>query len=208
MRIYGRYRQAGPVTVRVQASVAGAPLDRTVEFKLPEANEANPEIERMWAQKKVDRLLAEADAAGSRSPVVDEIVRLGELYSIVTEYTSFIVLENDAEYQRWAIQRRNLLRISRDRKQQTRLNEQLTKMREESLNRLMTHAADGSSADRLAANRDPGAWSPGTGDSRGRDLTPSSGPSSRHRGGGAIDPFSAALLAGLAGLGWAARRRK
>ncbi|MDY0168689.1 MAG: VIT and VWA domain-containing protein [Thermoguttaceae bacterium] len=208
VRIYGRYRQAGPVTVRVQASVAGAPLDRTVEFKLPEANEANPEIERMWAQKKVDRLLAEADAAGSRSPVVDEIVRLGELYSIVTEYTSFIVLENDAEYQRWAIQRRNLLRISRDRKQQTRLNEQLTKMREESLNRLMTHAADGSSADRLAANRDPGAWSPGTGDSRGRDLTPSSGPSSRHRGGGAIDPFSAALLAGLAGLGWAARRRK
>lgn len=32
-------------------------------------------------------------------------------------------------------------------------------------NRLMKNADDGSSADQLAANRDPGAWSPGTGDS-------------------------------------------
>ena len=59
-----------------------------------------------------------ADRSGSRSAVIDEIIRLGETYSIVTEYTSFIVLENDAEYARWKIDRKNLLRTTRDRKQQ------------------------------------------------------------------------------------------
>ncbi len=219
VRIYGRYRKAGPVKVRVRADVAGEPLDCTVEFELPQADDANPEIERMWAQKKVERLLREADNAGSRSGAVDEIVRLGELYSIVTEYTSFLVLENDAEYQRWTIERRNLLRLSRDRQQQARLNDQLTRMRDESLARLMP-AADGPTsdrqttgprpdADRLAGSRDAGAWSPDLGNPRGRDLAPSGGGRpSLPRGGGAIDPFSAALLAGLAGLGWAVRRRK
>ena len=219
VRVYGRYRQAGPVTVRVRAEVAGEPLDRTVEFELPQADDANPEIERMWAQKKVERLLLEADAAGSRSGAVDEIVRLGELYSIVSEYTSFLVLENDAEYRRWAIERRNLLRLSRDRQQQARLNEQLTRMRNESLARLMpsdegplpVRPTTGSRPgfDEVAGSRDPGAWSPELGNRRGRDLAPSGGTRSRQRGGGgAIDPFSAALLAGLAALGWAARRRK
>ena len=65
----------------------------------------------MWAWHRVDRLLKEADAGGSRTSVIDEIVRLGEGYSIATEYTSFIVLENDAEFQRWKIDRKNALRI-------------------------------------------------------------------------------------------------
>ena len=36
----------------------------------------------------------------------DEIVRLGEAYSIASEYTSFLVLPNDAEYQRWKLERK------------------------------------------------------------------------------------------------------
>ncbi|MDZ7618555.1 MAG: hypothetical protein U1E05_16245, partial [Patescibacteria group bacterium] len=218
VRVYGRYRKAGTATACVTATVAGAPFNREVEFKLPNADEANPEIERMWAQKKVERLLAEADNTGSRSAVVDEIVRLGELYSIVTEYTSFLVLENDAEYQRWAIERRNMLRLSRDRKQQSKLNEQLTRMRDESLARLVPSAADRSSTipaeSQVAGNPlsgSPDSWpgTPAAGNPASRDLGPSGGGSPfSGRGGGAIDPISAALLTGLAGLGLAARRRK
>jgi hypothetical protein len=61
-------------------------------------------------------LLKDADRAGSRNEVIPEIVRLGEGYSIATEYTSFLVLENDAEFQRWKIARNNVLRSDRDRK--------------------------------------------------------------------------------------------
>jgi hypothetical protein len=50
-------------------------------------------------------------------------------YSIVSEYTSFLVLENDAEYQRWKLERRNALRIERDRKRQRQLDAQLASIR-------------------------------------------------------------------------------
>ena len=64
---------------------------------------------------------------------MDEIVRLGEGFSIVTEYTSFLVLENDAEYQRWQIQRRNALRIERDRRAQARVRDELDRIRDKTL---------------------------------------------------------------------------
>jgi len=121
LRMYGRYRAAGPTKVRVQAEIEGAVLDQSIDVNLSAADGSNSEIERMWAWQKIDRLLKEANHTGSRADATNEIVRLGEAYSIVTEYTSFIVLENDAEYQRWKIGRRNLLKLARDRKQQQTL---------------------------------------------------------------------------------------
>jgi hypothetical protein len=116
VRMYGRYRGDGDLKVTVAGTVQGVPLVSTADVSLPEVNDANPEIERMWAWHRVDRLQKEADRSGTRERVLDEIVRLGETYSIVTEYTSFLVLENDGEYQRWKIERRNADRIGRDRK--------------------------------------------------------------------------------------------
>ena len=109
LRMYGRYRTAGPAKVRVQAEINGAAFDQTVDVNLP-AREGNPEIERMWARR---RSIVHRRGRIRRSRRVDEIVRFGEGYSIVTEYTSFIALENDGEYQRWKIDRRNLLRLAR-----------------------------------------------------------------------------------------------
>ena len=54
----------------------------------------------MWASRRIDALLKNADRSGSRESVAPEVVRLGETFSIVTEYTSFLVLENDAEFRR------------------------------------------------------------------------------------------------------------
>jgi Ca-activated chloride channel family protein len=218
LRMYGRYRMAGPATVRVQAEINGAALDQTVEVTLPAVDESNPEIERMWAWQKIDRLLKEADQAGSRSGAIDEIVRLGEGYSIVTEYTSFIVLENDAEYQRWKIGRKNVLRLTRDRKQQQNLQAQLTRARERALADVGPNAVD---ASRQAASQSPITTalptaspqetqpvtipipSPG----RNLNLRPSA-PSFGGGGGGAFDPISGAIVLALAGLGAAAQRRR
>src|SRR5215213_2909423 len=100
----------------------------------------------MWAWNRVQRLLKEADANGSRTSVVDEIVRLGEGYSIVTEYTSFIVLENDAEYPRWQINRKNALRTERDRKGQLALQQQLERMRVAAAEKLGPPVASGTTA--------------------------------------------------------------
>jgi Ca-activated chloride channel family protein len=64
---------------------------------LPQTDDENPEIERMWASRRVDRLLGEARQAGGAAAVADEVIALCEDFSIVSEFASFIVLENDAE---------------------------------------------------------------------------------------------------------------
>jgi Ca-activated chloride channel family protein len=132
VRLYGRYRGDGDAKVTLKANVSGKPIEQAVNMNFPKADDANPQVERMWAWHKVDRLLKEADAGGSRTGVLDEIVRLGEGYSIATEYTSFIVLENDAEYRRWKIDRRNLLRVERDKAARQQVARQLEALRDRS----------------------------------------------------------------------------
>lgn len=141
LRVYGRYRKAGEIPLAVTADVAGREFRQTFPLSLPETETLNPEIERMWASKRMDRLLKDADANGDRQSVLAEIVRLGEEYSITSEYTSFLVLENDNEYKRWRIERRNLRRTARDRKSRQQLARRLTEIREKAVTELGPAAA-------------------------------------------------------------------
>jgi len=141
VRVYGRYRGNGMAQVTVRGSIQGAEFKEAAQLDFPKTDPTNPEINRLWASHRINSLLKEADRKGDRSPVTPEIVRLGEDFSIVTEYTSFLVLENDAEYQRWKITRRNLAAISRDRQIQAKRREQLDAMRNKALSEIGPQAA-------------------------------------------------------------------
>lgn len=209
VRLYGRYRQDGPIQVRLKADVGGTILDRTVGLEIP-ADAENPEIERMWAWHRVQSLLKEADREGSRNGVIPEIVRLGEAYSIVTEYTSFLVLENDAEYRRWQIERRNALRVERDRRAQARVREELDRIRDRSLEalgpvavekRVSLNPATAPQPAAEPASAPPPARAPQPANRSDVDLGGGGG-----GGGGAIDLFGIGLAAALAGLALARKR--
>ncbi len=129
VRIYGRYQGGGQAQVSLRGSITGVELKKTAGLEFPREDLANPEIARMWAWHRIDGLLKQADRDGSRDGVIGEVVRLGEGYSIATEYTSFLVLENDAEYQRWKIARNNALRTERDRNAQEIVRAQLAVIR-------------------------------------------------------------------------------
>jgi Ca-activated chloride channel family protein len=206
LRIYGRYGDSGLTKVTIKGDVQGQPFEQSVEVDLPKTDDSNPEIERMWAWKRVDQLLADARQRGETSSIVDEVVRLCEDFSIVSEYASFIVLENDAEYQRWKIERRNLSRIERDRQAQTRVQVAMENMRNESLAKLGPQQADAST--QVATNLPQPAVSsppiPTSGPNNGFDLNLPTGES----GGGAIDPLSAAIGLGLASAAAAAAKRR
>jgi Ca-activated chloride channel family protein len=213
IRMYGRYRAGGPVSVQLGASISGRPFAKTIDIQLPDTSDDNPEIERMWAWHKIQRLLREADRQGDRSPAVPEIVRLGEAYSIASEYTSFIVLENDAEYKRWQIKRRNALRIERDRNAQQRVRQALESLRDKAASQIgpadekapaQAKAATPTPSTKPAAPSGPTvSQNPPRRRSRGWDIDlPGGG------GGGALDPLSmiGVLLMG-AGAFWPRRRR-
>ncbi|MDB6123346.1 MAG: hypothetical protein JWQ71_2339 [Pedosphaera sp.] len=141
VRIYGRYHGSGKAEVTLRGSVLGREVKQTAQFEFPKTDAANPEINRLWATHRIDSLLKGADRKGDRAQVAPEIVRLGEDFSIVTEYTSFLVLENDAEYQRWKISRKNLERTGQDRDAQAKRREQLDLIRNKALSELGPQAA-------------------------------------------------------------------
>lgn len=212
IRLYGRYRTSGAAQVRIQAEVQGSPLDQTVDLTLPETEESNPQIDRMWAAHRVERLMSDDRAAGAKTQA-EEIVRLCEGYSIVSEYASFIVLENDAEYKRWQIDRRNATRVQRDRSAQLALREKLDQLRQQAAAQVGPAPSDAAATSQAATptvatapSTAPVASPPPPAPratSRGWDLNvPTSG------GGGAVDPLTLLLGAGLAGLGYAAQRRR
>ena len=141
VRIYGRYRGSGTADVQLRGSVRGVEFKQTAQLEFPKADTTNPEINRLWASRRISSVLKDADRRGDRGPVIPEVIRLGEDFSIVTEYTSFLVLENDAEYQRWKIARRNLESTGRDRQSQARLKEQLDVIRNKALSNIGPQSA-------------------------------------------------------------------
>ncbi len=133
VKVYGRYRGQGQIPVTLHGHVQGRFMEQNVVLDFPDLDTDNPEIERMWALKRIDNLLRQNRKGHNQKNVVDEVIRLGELYAIVTEYTSFLVLENDAEYKRWKIDRRNLTRLDRDRAAQAKRQTQLDTIRNKAM---------------------------------------------------------------------------
>jgi Ca-activated chloride channel family protein len=136
VRIYGRYHGNGTAEVTLRGSIKGVETRQNAQLDFPKTDAVNPEINRLWAWHRINSLLKEADRQGNRSAVAPEIVRLGENFSIVTEYTSFLVLENDAEYQRWKIERRNLAGSASDRQAQAKRREQLDAIRNKAMSEI------------------------------------------------------------------------
>lgn len=130
VRVYGRYSGSGTAKLSLRGNLNGVEWKQSADIEMPAEDKNNPEIERMWAWHRIDGLLKSSERSGAREGVIPEIVRLGEGFSIITEYTSFLVLENDAELERWKIERRNAVRLARDREMQTARESTLAALRQ------------------------------------------------------------------------------
>lgn len=229
--IVGRYDQPGEGIVTLTADVLGQPIEQSIRFNFPAAEESNPEIDRLWASSRVNKLMDSLRSSGPNPSSIDEIVRLCEGYSIVSEYASFIVLENDAEYERWSIARRNATRIQRDRNAQRQVQQELAELREQALSRLAPNTQKIVSTQRDASADDTHEVKSNAPANRPGDLnfTPPANRGSNNRqpivteshntpntqvidssdgGGGAIDPITGLLAAGAAAASGLAARRK
>jgi len=206
IRMYGRYAKAGKATVTIRGDLDGTPFEKSVEITLPREESAQPEIERMWACHRARRLMR--DMRGEDPAAIEEVIRLGEGYSIVTPYTSFLVLENDAEYQRWKIERKNVTRVARDHAARDRLREEIADLRTEAAKKVGPMAQqEQRSAAQPATQGGSGPAAPSPQSSRGWNLNLGNS-GRRSGGGGALDPLSVGIVLALGGAAAAARRRK
>jgi len=209
VKVYGRYHGSGRADITLRGSVNGVEFKQGAQLAFPKTDPTNPEINRMWAWHRVNRLLKDADRQGDRSPAVPEIVSLGEQFSIVTEYTSFLVLENDAEYRRWKIERRNLERVGRDRAAQNQLRAQLDGIRNKALENLgpQTAGAPTPSNPMQLASKAPSANQPASLPATQTQTPPPSSQQSwdfrmPRTGSGPVGPL------GVLGAAWLLRRKR
>lgn len=201
LRMLGRYKTGGPVEVTMRGKIQGSDWEQTVALELPNDDEGTSPIERMWAFRRVQRLL-DAERSGASGGDA-EIVRLCEGYSIMSLHASMLVLENNAEYKRWKIDQRNATRIQRDRASRKRLEDKLASLRQ-------------SNEYQLTSTTKPSPEPPSTPTSTGQPVPTNKQPSRNvdfnlpnfGGGGGAIDPITATIAIGSAAAAALARRKR
>lgn len=188
--IYGRYREAGSAQCEIVGMAGSKPYRRTLSLSFPDLDDKAPAVEKMWAQRRVDRLLNAPKLDGS---TIDQIVRLGESYAIASPYTSYIVLENDAAFAQWKIAQQNAFRVMRQREAEDAVQSQLESLRQQSPNG-QGGINEIASAEDMQANVAIKTVPPSS--------TPQSieTPAPRPPGAGAIDPMMGAAVLALAAI--------
>jgi len=93
LSVMGRFKVDGTSTVAFNGKQGAKDVALTRELAFDKSLEDHPFVPRMWASSKIDYLLGEIALAGEQKELVDNVKLLGKKYSIITPYTSMLVLE-------------------------------------------------------------------------------------------------------------------
>jgi Ca-activated chloride channel homolog len=123
---FGHYRGAGPVKIEMTAKISGQKHRWETIAELPDVDADNPELERLWALVKIEQLMDHVREHGENDKLRQQITDLGIQYSLVTDYTSMLVV-TDEVMEEQGIQRRNADRVQSERQAQQQRNNQPVK---------------------------------------------------------------------------------
>ncbi|HUR54841.1 MAG TPA: VIT and VWA domain-containing protein, partial [Gemmataceae bacterium] len=107
--LLGRYLPTGKDQsgeIVVTGTLGGKPVRFASKVSLADAEAGNSFIPRLWARMHLDKLLEQ----GVSEVVKQDIIALSEEFNIITPYTSLLVLESDADRERFAVKRRFQMR--------------------------------------------------------------------------------------------------
>ncbi|MFC1805787.1 VIT domain-containing protein [Planctomycetota bacterium] len=98
LMVLGRFEGDGHKAVKLTGTVNGKARELVFETNFA-ATKENSFLPRLWATRKVAYLLDAIRKGGKKKELVDEVIRLGKRYGIMTPYTSFLVVEDSARPQ-------------------------------------------------------------------------------------------------------------
>ena len=96
LAVFGRYSGSGAAAARITGNFGGRRAEFTADVNFPPAADEHAWIPRLWAARRVGWLLDEIRLRGESTELRDEVVRLAREYGIVTPYTAYLVLEDEA----------------------------------------------------------------------------------------------------------------
>jgi Ca-activated chloride channel family protein len=95
--VTGRYESGKKdATITLTGSMTGKERNFRYKANFPKTNDDNEFIPRLWATRRVGYLLEEIRLRGEKKELKEEVARLARKYNIVTPYTSYLILEDEA----------------------------------------------------------------------------------------------------------------
>jgi len=96
--VFGRYSGRASGKIKLRGLIGGQPFEREITVDLPETETGNAVLSSLWARTKVDELTSkswdEDDEESKPSLAVkNQIIKLGLDYHLMTQFTSFVAVE-------------------------------------------------------------------------------------------------------------------
>ena len=95
--VTGRFTSAGRATIRLKGKTAGHDFVREIPVELPETMASHDVLASLWARARVDDLMRQdfqgAQYGNMRADLKDTITQLGIEYRLMTQFTSFVAVE-------------------------------------------------------------------------------------------------------------------
>ncbi len=94
--VVGRYRGSGAVKAKLTGMLNGKKHEIPFEATFPKEESQNTFVARLWAQRRIDFLLAQSRLTGEREEARAEVIALSEQFQILTPYTSLVAVKPTA----------------------------------------------------------------------------------------------------------------
>jgi Ca-activated chloride channel family protein len=96
LSLMGRYDGSGKSVLTLSGKVNGQEVKYTYELNFEKELTRHNFIPSLWASRAVGYLLDQIRLHGENKELVDEVVRLAKKHGIITPYTSYLILEDEA----------------------------------------------------------------------------------------------------------------
>jgi Ca-activated chloride channel family protein len=95
--ITGRYSGAASGSIRLRGMRAGKRFERDIRVELPASEPSNQVLEPLWARNRIEKLMSQdwngMQQGNPQAKLQEEITQLGLDYRLVTQFTSFVAVE-------------------------------------------------------------------------------------------------------------------
>jgi Ca-activated chloride channel family protein len=95
--VAGRYTGSGPVGAVIEGNVAGQAKKYACDVKFGSEGRDHEFIPRLWATRRIGFLLDEIRLRGENKELREEVTELARKYGIVTPYTAYLIVEDEAK---------------------------------------------------------------------------------------------------------------
>lgn len=90
--IHARYKDSGSASVLLSGKMRGKPWEMRVKVDLPAKETGNAAMGPLWARARIAELTRQLYGSGD-APIKDQITRLALEHKLVSEYTSFVAVD-------------------------------------------------------------------------------------------------------------------